>query len=231
MRLVHDLLATESRHARIILGAHKRTLGKNSIQLGRRNRLESEFARLSGTRISVKGSNNLISIGPRTRIEGCHIFISGSNNTVTIGGDATLKDAELWIEDEGNCISVGQRTKITGRTHLAAIEGTALQIGEDCLFSSSIHFTTSDSHSIVDLAGSRVNPPESITVGDHVWIGTGVLALKGTQIASNCVIGAGSLLSGHYTTENAVFAGRPARLVRSKIDWHFERIPWAVDVT
>ena len=36
----------------------------------------------------------------------------------------------------------------------------------------------------------------SVRIGNHCWIGTNVVILKGTEIGDNCVIGAGCVVSG-----------------------------------
>lgn len=36
-----------------------------------------------------------------------------------------------------------------------------------------------------------------VHIGGHCWIGSGVIILKGADISDNCVIGAGSVISGY----------------------------------
>ena len=70
----------------------------------------------------------------------------------------------------------------------------------------------------------RINPSLSIGIGDHVWVGTKVTMLKGTQVPRDCVVGAGSLLCRAYEHPNCVIAGVPAKEVKQDIDWMRERI-------
>lgn len=135
-----------------------------------------------------------------------------------------LNQTELHIEDDNNEIIIGENTSITGTTNLSAIEGTSINIGKDCLFSSDIYISAGDSHSIVGLDGKRINPSESIFIGNHVWIGTKVICLKGSSIASNCIVGAGSSVTKKFKEENVILVGNPARIVKSDIDWLEERI-------
>ena len=135
-----------------------------------------------------------------------------------------LNKADLYCEDNNNKIIIGNKTAIYGETHLAAIESTSIIIGEDCMFSSEIHFRTGDSHSIVNSEGLRINPSENITIGDHVWVGTKVIVLKGTNVPKDCIIGAGSLLCKNYDEPNSVIAGSPARVLKKDVNWLHERI-------
>lgn len=52
-----------------------------------------------------------------------------------------------------------------------------------------------------------------ITVGDNVWIGAQVCVLPGVTIGSNCVIGAGSVVTRDIPA-NTVAAGNPCRVVK-----------------
>jgi len=129
------------------------------------------------------------------------------------------------MEDDSNVIEVGENSSLCGQIGIAAIEGTSVKIGKSCLFSSRIDIRTGDSHSLVKKGTKqRINPSASVTIGDHVWVGTGVTILKGTSVAENCMVGATALLNGSYSNPNCVIAGIPAKEVKSEIDWLVERI-------
>lgn len=51
---------------------------------------------------------------------------------------------------------------------------------------------------------------EPIKIGDFCFIGTGCILLGGAELPSYCVLGAGSVLTSRFTTENALYAGTPA---------------------
>lgn len=62
----------------------------------------------------------------------------------------------------------------------------------------------------------------SITyIGDNVFIGMNAIILMGTKIGNNCIIGAGSVVTGTFE-DNLVIAGNPAKIVCS-IDTYFEK--------
>jgi acetyltransferase-like isoleucine patch superfamily enzyme len=209
---------------RQLLKIHNKTLGHNKIRIGRGNRIWTGSALLKRTSVLVYGVGNTIYIEDLSRLLDCRIYIRGNNNRMTIEKSVFLNEAELCIEDDDNTITIGEHTTIAGRTHLAAIEGTSIIIGTDCLFSSDIRFATGDSHSLTDLEGRRLNESESIVIGNHVWIGAKVICLKGVTVASNCMVGTGSLLNGRFEQENVVLAGNPARVLKSGINWLSERI-------
>ncbi len=54
----------------------------------------------------------------------------------------------------------------------------------------------------------------AITIGNNVWIGAQVFISAGTNIGSNCVIAAGTVLTTNIP-DNSLVGGNPARVIRS----------------
>lgn len=208
-----------------ILESIKWRLKKNKLNVvGSNNKFNIEKAQMKQTYIKIRGNDNLIIVDDLSYLSGCRITIYGDNNTIHIGKDSLIYEAELWLEGNVNEIEIGKNTFIAGKTHLAAIEGRKIIVSEDCMFSSDIRLSTGDSHSIITLDGKRINQSKDIVVGRHCWIGTKVIVLKGTELANNCVIGAGSLLSGKYETAYCAYGGTPAHLLKENITWVRELI-------
>ena len=189
------------------------------------NTLEAPCALLRRVRIHFSGSGNRVVVGDFSILTDVELYISGNNNTIVIGPWCHVNRATICTEDNGNTISLGAHTRIMGQTELAAIEGTAVTIGEDCLFSSGICVRTGDSHSVLNLEGKRINPSQSVTIGNHVWMGIKTICLKGASVADHCIVGAGAIVTKKFTTPNCALAGNPARVVREGVDWDLSRIP------
>lgn len=66
----------------------------------------------------------------------------------------------------------------------------------------------------VGLPEPKVPPPET-SIGDACWIGTRVTVLSGATIGHGCVIGAGSVVTGHIPPFS-VAAGVPCRPLRTR---------------
>lgn len=219
----------------------------NKIRISDNNDARFNKRNLWRTQIEINGNNNLIIIDDTSKVSNCKIFLGdkcfntikvaegcqlknvsfiilGDYNTIIIDEKCSLHDTTFWIEDGNGSIRIGAETSIYGKTQLAVMEATSITIGEDCMFSSDIFFRTGDSHSIVDNNGKRINASESISIGNHCWIGTKVICLKGTRIGDNCVVGAGSILSGEISESNCILAGVPARVKKKDINWMRERI-------
>lgn len=89
------------------------------------------------------------------------------------------------------------------------------------MFSHNIWLTTTDSHSILDDNGKRINPAQDILIGKHVWIGLNSKVLKGSVIEDNCIVGANTIYLGSVRgCPNTIFAGTPAREIKNDINWN-----------
>lgn len=181
-------------------------------------------SKINKTKMNIYGNNNKILIHDFCSLYNCEIYINGNDNIIEIEESCNLNQTQLYIEDNNNKIRIGKNTSIHGKTHLAAIESTEINIGHDCMFANDIHMRTGDSHSIIDNEGHRINYSQNISIGNHVWIGTKVVCLKGSKIPDNCVIGANTLVSKNLDRTNCVIAGNPARIIKSEINWKRERL-------
>ncbi len=203
---------------RLIGGNRKRIKGEN-------NKIVLRGAFVSKARFVINGQNNIVLIKDTSLINNISVSINGDNNKVVIGEKCAVYDTNFCIEDNNGEIFIGNKTRIFGKCELAAIEGTKIKIGENCLISSSTHFRTGDSHSIVDLEGNRINPSKDIELGNHTWVGTRVLVTKGAATGENTVIGAGAILTKNFGENNGVvLAGSPAKIVKENINWDINRI-------
>ncbi len=57
-----------------------------------------------------------------------------------------------------------------------------------------------------------------IIVGDNVFIGLGAIILSGVKIGSNCIVGAGSVVTKDIP-DNSIYAGVPAKFLKSTDDF------------
>ena len=189
------------------------TIGKNCVIA---NSGKSNFLR-------VVGNNNRIVIEDDAKISLSQFSIVGDNNDIIIGSHFSAVYCELLIGDNGCSIIFGTNDTIHGRSsrivNIEAYEKTSIKIGNDCMFSNDIQIHSSDSHSITDIQHNRINYSEDICIGNHVWVCMRTVLLKGTQIASNSVIGAGTICNKKFSQENVIIAGNPAKIVKKNINW------------
>jgi acetyltransferase-like isoleucine patch superfamily enzyme len=173
-------------------------------------------------RIDIKGTNNRIVIGSGTSIYNLQIVIHGKDNVLSIGQNCELGGFMEMLGD-GNEITIGSRTQISTDVRLTAHGGKHIRIGERCMIADLTDIRTTDSHSILNAEGLRVNPDESIEIGDRVWLTRQVMVLKGAIIGSDVVIGPRSMINKNIPP-NTLAIGIPAKVVRTGITWLFESI-------
>ena len=174
---------------------------------------------LYGCKIRIKGNNNIIEIKSGAKLVKCRVVISGSNNRIIVGEDSYLKEAGICMDYDRNQLLIGERCIFSSKEHFSVCEGTTISFGNDCLISANLHCRTTDSHTICNLKGERINYAQDITVGEHVWICANVTLLKGATVGENSVVSYGSIVTKAFLQTNCILAGVPAKIVKKEINW------------
>lgn len=173
--------------------------------------------------IYIDGNDNALLVEGNVTLRHVKIFIKGNHNRIHIAKDCSMTFTNMHIEQENNRVLVHEGTTMHGREYKAVQfeldEGTTIEIGEDCMISNDVIFRTTDSHSIVDEAGHRLNPGKNIHIGKHCWIGMRTVLMKGVELPDHVVVGAGTLCTKSFTQSGVVIAGQPARVVKKNITW------------
>ena len=168
-----------------------------------------------------------LQVGSNVRLIECAIRLQEdqkfNNTTLIIGDNCFLKYATFGFWGNNSTINIGNYVHINGgkqaRTGFVVGHDSSIIVGEDCLFSANIRFWTTDFHTIFDAKGTRINVNKDIFIDDHVWIGTNVFIGKGAKIPKNTVVGAFSVVTKAFETENVVIAGNPAMIRKNGINW------------
>ncbi len=177
-------------------------------------------SRLKHCTLLNKGKGNRIFIADNTHIEYCKFSFYGSESTIRIGSGVIMDNMEFHFENKNNEITIGDRTGFARNIQLAACEGTKITIGNDSIFAHDTLIRTTDSHSILDANGKRVNHAQDIVIGNHVWVGLGALILKGSKIADNNIVAAKSIVSSKAPYEESIIlAGSPAKKIKEGVKW------------
>lgn len=113
-------------------------------------------------------------------------------------------------------IVIGDDTGISGASICAASE---IQIGKQCLFGANVIIADTDFHARKPENRRYNNQSEeiavaSVRIGNNVFLGVGVVVLKGVTIGDNSIIGAGSVVSSDIGA-NVVAVGNPARIIKT----------------
>jgi acetyltransferase-like isoleucine patch superfamily enzyme len=184
---------------------------------GRGHRIQMRDSILRRSQVEVLGAGCRLTIGPGARLWNCSLTIRGEGAELIIGADCALRHVRLSVEDRGSRLHVGAGTSITGAT-LISQEGRLLQIGGDGMIAQHAELRNSDSHAIYDRHGTRINPPQDVMVGRHVWIGLNACIFKGAHIGDGAVIGAHALVTGAIPPACVAY-GVPAAPRHTAIRW------------
>lgn len=107
-------------------------------------------------------------------------------------------------------IKIGQNCEI--HTMSFSTEPYLIEIGDRVRIASGTQFITHDGSIMCfrdELKGGLFG---KIKIGNNVFIGINSIILFNTTIGDNCIIGAGSVVRGHFP-ENSVIVGNPAKIV------------------
>lgn len=207
-----------------IFSVYNRILGGNKIKIKGKSKLLVDSGLVRGSRIEILGDGNEIIIESLTQIKNSRIFVKGNNNKIIIRKNNGFDSSSLWVEDDGNEILIDEHNRFFENSHLAAIEGTKISIGRDGLFAPGVQIRTGDSHSVMDMEGNRTNKSQDVSIGNHVWIASEAVVLKGSVIPDDVVIGIRSMVNKVLDESNCIYAGTPAKKIKQGVQWNSQRI-------
>ncbi|MEX2639750.1 MAG: sugar O-acetyltransferase [Balneolales bacterium] len=124
---------------------------------------------------------------------------------------------ETWIEspfycDYGSNIFLGE--DVYFNFNCIILDPAKVQIGDRCLFGPSVQIYTATHPLDYRERRKGLESAREIRIGSDTWIGGGAIILPGTVIGSQCVIGAGSVVTRDIP-EQVFAAGNPCRVIKS----------------
>ena len=121
--------------------------------------------------------------------------------------------------DEGGISTFGKNIMVTGNSEIVCSKD--IMFGSNCLLSWDILVMDNDFHDIIDNKGQIINAPKPISIGNHVWIGCRNTILKGTRIADNTVVAAGSVIARCVKETNCIIGGvgKSLEIIKRDVKW------------
>ncbi len=142
------------------------------------------------------------------------------------------KSDGAWINppfycDYGFNIEVG--SGFFANYNCTMLDVAKITVGDNCFMAPNVAVYTAGHPIHPDSRNSMYEYGIPVTIGDNVWIGGNVVICPGVTIGSNCVIGAGSVVTRDIP-EWSVAAGNPCRVIRTVTDedrrFYFRDIPF-----
>ncbi len=183
-------------------------LGRSSIQTG--------LARLLASWWGVQ-------IGQGCRFYGLPMFRRLPDSTITVGDNCEFR-SNNWSNLVGidrPCIISTVETAATvdigrdcGFSGTIISSASRISIGNRVMCGANVTITDTDGHAVDSQERQGGVPGRSapVLIGDDVWLGMNVTVLKGVEIGSRTVVGAGSIVSQSLPS-GVIAAGQPAVVV------------------
>ena len=147
------------------------------------------------------------SVGPLPRVWG---RVRVENMGVIVIGERVQIRAVPWVSElvslPGGRLEIGDGTFINAAVSICA--GELVRIGSRCQIGPRVMIVDNDFH----VPGDPLTRPESrpVVLEDLVWLGAGVMVLKGVHIGRAATVAAGSVVT-RDVPPGAVVGGVPAR--------------------
>lgn len=178
--------------------------------------------------VKIKGENNNINIGSPNYLKTSEILITGNNNTVIIPPNC-FGGLKLDIRANNTTVIVGEKTGFMGTELVLQENNSKVIIGNDCMFAKETRIYCSDFHAIFSIHDNiPFNQGKEIIIGNHVWIGEGVKITKNTHITDNVIVGLNSVVTKDLNTPYAIYAGTPATIKKTEVNWQHEPYDYAI---
>lgn len=170
----------------------------------------------------IKGNDtNIIYCEPGVTLLNSSILFFGNNALIYLSTGIIQAN---FSADTNSIIFMGKNNyfplNYVGMTNpfIRAAENTRIIFGSECPISTGVCIESGDGHNIFDLTtGKNVSKNEDIFIGDAVWLGRDSHILKGSIVNTGSIIGSAAVLTGKHTNTGEVWAGVPARCVRSGV--------------
>jgi len=199
----------------------------NRVIHGDNNTISYKSSILSSVVFNVRGNGNKIEIKAGCILNNVAFNILGNNHTIYIGKNCLCnKGGTITIVDNNCSLIIGEESTFNGVFSIALAESNSkIEIGRDCMFGDDIDILTSDFHSIIaQKSNQRINYAKNVAIGNHVWIGSHSILLKGTSVPENSVVSTGSVVTRPFKTKGIIIGGNPSMQLMAGITWSRERI-------
>lgn len=139
----------------------------------------------------------------------CRLIINSTKIKIFNEGQINLDEKancreNLSIVVDGGKLTIGKECFFNNNCSIMCLE--KIEIGDRSTIGPNVVIVDND-HNYKDL-NHKGCKTTAIKIGKNVWIGANSVILRGTQIGDNCVIAAGSIVSGNINRDTVFYQKR-----------------------
>lgn len=133
---------------------------------------------------------------------------------LVLGNSSCLAERSTIWSGKGGVV-IGKNFFLGMNSYISAIVGK-VTVGDDVMIADGVSLYTwnhnfEKNNNIYRKSGGTI---KDVKIGNNCWIGSGVRILAGTDIGSNCVVAAGSVLTGKKYPKGSLIAGVPGKVIK-----------------
>lgn len=172
------------------------------------------YSRISLDKTAKLNVNSNFVIGtkenPKSKLE--TRFSMGKNSQLTVDGDFFVGfGSDIRVFDNAN-LRLGSGY-LNSTVQIVCAKN--IEIGNDVAIARDVIIRDTDAHEILD---GKHQKEKEVKIGNHVWIGTRAIIMKGVTIGEGAVVAAGAVVTKDVPA-NCVAAGIPAKVIRENVEW------------
>lgn len=199
-------------------------IGKNNqiiVKTDDKDTVLTKYKKVSGLNIEIKGSNNTITLTPKTIFKSSKIIIEADNANLSFGTSPEINNLSVFVRlGKNQKLKWGNGSTITGGYIELCETNASVTIGQDCMIGWHVSIVATDFHAVLDKKTKQVlNGPGNVVIGNKCWLGHGVRLLKNANIPNNTIVGAESVVTKKFTETHTVIGGNPAKVVKKNVYW------------
>ena len=149
------------------------------------------------------------------------VTIVSGQGTLTLGNKCTFgfelggrfKNGSIEIQPRYKKARVIISDNVFTNNNVFICAANLIQIGSDTLVGESVTIMDHEAHGIQPHQRRQLGEVGEVKIGDNVWIGNNVMILKNSFIGDNCIVAAGSIVTGNFPS-NVILGGVPAKVIR-----------------
>lgn len=129
-----------------------------------------------------------------------------SNSTVKLGKHIVTDGHSTLVVSNGGELTIGNSVYLNEGCMISC--KSKIEVGDNCKLGPGVMIFDNNHKYDANIGVSDAHTNSPIIIGKNCWIAANAIILKGTIIEDNCVIGAGSIVSGHVQKGSIVTNSR-----------------------